>query len=420
MTTDAIPFLLTAKQLQTCCRDVDSTHCYWINLLQKDLNSDIYTSADKEKDRLTFSDSQRRTDTRETLSATYVISDKVNRVRSKGAKSLRSACSLDVDPEGESGLYLLRPSLLPQMEELITKKKELINNAVSHRETETNNKSVEVEGNKEEEPCGGCNGVTSLLFGISGLVFRSVPVNPWALPVFHELLLRGVFPSECEPVRLLGQRLETLLAPYGVSLISERGGLRLTAQPMGSVGKVFARNASDNINHVTVSLNLDLLAVLLFSLPDWRLLWSHDPRFLKQFELHPPPGTSFHPFSLFPEHFSFDISFWTGPTWEENKFHAVVREASHGTVEQVKLIDTFSHPDLSQTSYCYRLIYHSHTHALSHTQALKFHKHLESLLSSRLKVSIRQLDISLLEEQGFNLSFFQRPHNYRQKSVCDC
>uniref|UniRef100_A0A8D3ADX9 FDX-ACB domain-containing protein n=1 Tax=Scophthalmus maximus TaxID=52904 RepID=A0A8D3ADX9_SCOMX len=318
MTTESIPFLIKAKRLQTCCRDIDSSHCYWIHPLQKDLDSDIRTPADKEKDQLTLSDTQGRTDTPDTLVARVC------------------ACSLDEDAEGESSVYILRPSLLPQMEDL--------------------------------------------LFGISGLVFRSVPVNIWALPVFHELLLRGVFPSDCEPIKLLGQRLKKLLAPHGVSLITAQGGLRLIAQPMGLVGQHVS---------ITFSLNLDLLAVLLFSLPDWRLLWSHDPRLLKQFGPRPSPGTSFHPFSLFPEHFSFDISFWTGPTWEEKKFRAVVREASHGTVEQVKLVDTFSHPDLSQTSYCYRLIYHSHTHALSHTQALQFHKHLESLLSSRLQVTIR-------------------------------
>ncbi|KAM9348581.1 ferredoxin-fold anticodon-binding domain-containing protein 1 [Symphorus nematophorus] len=381
MTTETIPFLLTAKQLQACCRDIDSAHCYWIHLLQKDLDSDAHTSTDKTKDLFL--------DTRDTASATCVTSDKADRTRSKGAESLRSACSLDVDPEGESELHVLRPSLIPQMEELLSKKEVLINNAGSRGENEGNDKSVEVEGLKNEGPCGASNGVTSFLFGISGVVFRNVSINPWALPSFHELLLRGVFSSECKPIKLFGQRLEMLLTPYGVSLVSEQGGLRLMAQPMGLVGRVIKGNASNNITKVTVSLNLDLLAVLLFSLPDWRLLWSHDPRFLKQFTLRPSPGKPFRPFSLFPEHISFDISFWTGPTWEERKFHAVVREASHGTVEQVKLIDTFSHPDLSQTSYCYRLTYHSHTHALSHTQALQFHKHLESLLSSRLQVTIR-------------------------------
>ncbi|XP_074468290.1 ferredoxin-fold anticodon-binding domain-containing protein 1 isoform X1 [Sebastes fasciatus] len=385
MTTETIPFLLTAKQLQACCRDVDSTHCYWIHPLQKD------SDASTDRDELTILDSRGHADTRDTLSATYVTSDKVDKVRSKGAESLR-ACPLDVDPEGESVFYyMLRPSLLPQMEELLTGRdelEELMNNAGSHGENEENNKSVEVEGHEEEEPCGGCNGVTSLLFGISGLVFRNMSVNLWALPAFHQLLLRGVFPPQCEPMKLLRQQLETLLAPYGVSLITEQGGLRLMAQPQGLIGRVLASDNSGVVS-VTVSLNLDLLAVLLFSLPDWRLLWSHDPRFLQHFALCPSPGEPFHPFSLFPEHFSFDISFWTGLTWEERKFRAVIREAGHGTVEQVKLIDMFSHPDLSQTSYCYRLIYHSHTHALSHTQALQFHKDLETLLTSRLQTTIR-------------------------------
>lgn len=389
MATETIPFLLRAKQLQACCCEVDTTHCYWIHLLQKDPNSD-HTSTDKAKDPLTFLDSRGCTDAQDTPSTTRASSNKVDRVRSKGAESLRSACSPDVDPEVESGVYVLRPSLFPQMEELLTKKEELINSAGIHGEIEGNNKSAEVEGHNYEGPLGGCNGVASLI-GISGLVFRNVSISLWALPSFHELLLRGVFPSECKPITLLGERLETLLAPFGVSLVEEQGGLCLTAQPIGLVGRVFASSASNNVAHVSVnvSLNLDILAVLLFSLPNWRMLWSHDPHFSKQFALRPSPGQAFQPFSLFPEHISFDISFWTGSVWEERKFHAVVREASHGTVEQVKLIDRFSHPDLSQTSYCYRLTYHSHTHALSHTQALKFHKHLESLLSSRLQVTIR-------------------------------
>lgn len=391
MKTDTIPFLLTAKQLQSCCHDVDSTHCYWIPLVQKDLSSDTLASTDKSKDGLMFLDSRGGTETSDTPDTPCVTSEKTDRARRKGTESLKSACSLDIDPEGESGLYMLRPSLLPQMAELLTKKGELIINADGCGENEGNNKSVEAEGPKDEGPCGSCNGVNSFLFGISGVVFRNVSVNLWALPSFHELLLRGVFPSEFKPIKLLGQRLKKLLAPYGVSLVTEQRGLRLIAQPMGLVGRVFAGVTRNNVGHiiVTVSLNLDLLAVLLFSIPDWRLLWSHDPRFLKQFALRPSPGKPFHPFSLYSEHISFDISFWTGPTWEEKKFHAVVREASHGTVEQVKRIDAFSHPDLSQTSYCYRLTYHSHTHALSHTQALEFHKNLESLLASQLHVTIR-------------------------------
>lgn len=387
MTTETIPFLLTAKQLQTSYCDVDSAHCYWINLIQKDLSPDAEASAAKETD--SCSNSQGLSDIQNASLPTCVTSNKADRVRSRGAESFRSACSVDVDPDEESCLFLLRPSLLPQMEMPQFTKEERIIDAEGHVESER--KNISAGENEKEGPRWDCNGVTSFLLGISGLVFKNVHINLWAMPAFHELLITGVFPAECEPIKLLGQRLETLLSPYGISLITESRGLRLTAAPMGLVGRIFEGKACNNTSHIsiTVSLNLDLLAVLLFSLPDWRILWSHDKRFLKQFELHLLPGEPFQPFSLYPEHFSFDISFWTGPVWEERKFHAAVREASLGTVEQVKLIDTFSHPDLSQTSFCYRLTYRSHTHALSHTQALHFHQQLESLLSSQLQVTIR-------------------------------
>lgn len=371
MTTESVPYLLAAKWLQLCCQGVDNSQCYWIHLLQRDLAShseEQDPGCSKSPD--TWSDA----------------SGKETWIRNKGAESLRPAFS----PEAESGLYLLRPSLLPQLEKFLTKKEEMINSKRPQVVNEENKRS-EVEVNEKDGAPEGCDGTGSLFRGISGVVFRNVPISSWALPAFHQLLLRGVFPSVSEVVKLLGHKLEKLLSPYGVSIVAETGALRLMAQPMGLVGKVFSSDSADTNNHVTViaSLNLDLLAVLLFSLPDWRLLWSHDSRFTKQFSLLPPPGTLVRPLSLFPEPFSFDISFWTGPAWEEKLFHAAVREASLGTVEQVKLMDTFSHPDLSQTSFCYRLTYRSHTHAMSHTQALTFHKQLELLLSSRLQVTIR-------------------------------
>ncbi|KAM4544483.1 ferredoxin-fold anticodon-binding domain-containing protein 1 [Odontesthes bonariensis] len=376
LATESVSFLIAAKRQLTFCCGTHSSKCYLIRLLQRDL----FTS-----------EADRALGHKPETPPASVASDKVDGIRCKGDERLRRACFFDVDAELESGLYVLRPSLLPQMKEPPTNEEATADSAGPRDESEESSRSAEVEGKASDEACGDSNGVTGSLSGVSGVVFRNLPVSLWAPPASHELLLRGVFPSERETIKLLGRKLETLLAPYGVSIVTEDEGLHLTAQPMGSVGKVFADNTSDNSSYVSISisLNLDLLAVLLYSLPDWRLLWSRDQRFLRQFLPRPPPGTPFRPFSLFPEPFSFDISLWTGPEWDEKKFHAAVREASRGTVEHVKLIDTFSHPDLSQTSYCYRLVYHSHTHALSHKHALKFHKRLESLLSSRLQVIIR-------------------------------
>lgn len=349
MAMESMPSLLTAQRLHTCSHGVDNAHWYWIQLAEKELSADKLDSS----------------------------SDKVDRVRSKEGE--------DAASKGKSAIYVLRPSLLPQIEELFTKKEEYGNSAGSNEENGENDETS--EGHTHVGHTGVYNCAPSL-FGMSGLVFRNVSINLWALPSFHQLVFKGIFPSESKPITLLGQRLESLLGPYGVSLVKEQEGLSLTAKPMGVVGNLFARNNADH-SSITVCLNLDLLAVLLFKLPDWRLLWSHDRRFLKQFAVRPLPGAAFHPLSLYPEPFIFDISFWTGSMYREKEFHAVVREASCGTVERVKLIDRFSHPELSQTSYCYRLAYRSHTHALAHSQALHFHKQLESLLSSRLQVTIR-------------------------------
>ncbi|KAM9781130.1 ferredoxin-fold anticodon-binding domain-containing protein 1 isoform X2 [Syngnathus typhle] len=336
MMTETLPLLITAKQLHLGCPDIDHTLFYWIHTCQKELDCEACTSARESE--------------------------------GKGVDGIRSLCSPDVDLEGETAVYMLRPSLRPLME-------------VAKTSVETEMEKKDLKGIHLD------HGVASSLVGVSGLVFQNVPVKHWALPVFHELLFTGVLHKKYEPVKVLEQTLGTLLAPYGVSLVTKQEGLHLVAQPMGLIGKVLTNNTSDV--SVTVSLNLDLLAVLMFSFPDWRLLWSHDPRFSQQFAIRPTPGTPFATYSLYPEIFSFDISFWTEMAWEEKKFHGLVREASCGTVEHVKLIDQFSHPDLSQTSYCYRLVYHSHTHALSHTQAIQFHKRLESLLSSCLEVTIR-------------------------------
>ncbi|XP_077596897.1 ferredoxin-fold anticodon-binding domain-containing protein 1 [Stigmatopora nigra] len=363
MVTETLPLLLTAKQLQLCCSDIDPTLMYLIHACQKEMSTEACSNTTKElegEDRL-------------------IAKPAKNVMNCKGVEEIRSLCSSDVDLEEETALYILRPSLCTQIEALVAKKEEWTNGEEEMKNR--NIKGIKLENN------GNCK--TNLL-GISGVVFQNIPVNHWGLPAFHELLLTGLLPKKYEPLKVLEQSLGDLLTPYGISMDTKQEGLHLTAQPMGLIGKVLSSSTSDvSLLSVTVTLNLDLLAVLMFSIPDWRLLWSPDPRFSQQFVLRPTPGTPFTTYSLFPEVYSFDISFWTGSAWENQKFHSLVREASCGTVEHIKLIDKFSHPDLSQTSYCYRLIYHSHTHALSHSQALQFHKRLETLLSSSLNFIIR-------------------------------
>ena len=87
-------------------------------------------------------------------------------------------------------------------------------------------------------------------------------------------------------------------------------------------------------------LGLERIAMILFGIPDIRLFWSKDPRFLEQFA----PGTisTFNPFSKHPPCYK-DVSFWLpSAKFHENDFCDLVRDTAGDSVEDVKLVCSIS------------------------------------------------------------------------------
>ena len=72
-------------------------------------------------------------------------------------------------------------------------------------------------------------------------------------------------------------------------------------------------------------LGLERLAMVLYGIPDIRLFWSTDERFLSQFSNG--QVTSFVPFSKYPPCLK-DVSFWTGPDYHENDIHDAARNVA--------------------------------------------------------------------------------------------
>ncbi|KIK57821.1 hypothetical protein GYMLUDRAFT_749557 [Collybiopsis luxurians FD-317 M1] len=106
-------------------------------------------------------------------------------------------------------------------------------------------------------------------------------------------------------------------------------------------------------------LGLERIAMVLFSIPDIRLFWSQDERFLSQFKSG--EITTFKPYSKFPACFK-DLSFWNpegSAPLHDNDFCDVVRDVAGDLVEDVKLIDSFVHPKTNRSSSCYRINYRS-------------------------------------------------------------
>jgi phenylalanyl-tRNA synthetase alpha chain len=68
-------------------------------------------------------------------------------------------------------------------------------------------------------------------------------------------------------------------------------------------------------------IGLDRLAMALFDIPDVRLLWSTDPRFISQFSgavKNPEEKVQFKLYSKYPACYK-DITFWIPQDYSENK-----------------------------------------------------------------------------------------------------
>ncbi|ELK26507.1 Phenylalanyl-tRNA synthetase, mitochondrial [Myotis davidii] len=92
-------------------------------------------------------------------------------------------------------------------------------------------------------------------------------------------------------------------------------------------------------------LGLERLAMILYDIPDIRLFWSEDERFLKQFHVSDiNQKVKFQPLSKYPAVIN-DISFWLpSENYTENDFYDLVRTIGGDLVEKVDLIDKFEHP----------------------------------------------------------------------------
>ncbi|KAF1929233.1 phenylalanyl-tRNA synthetase mitochondrial precursor [Didymella exigua CBS 183.55] len=139
-------------------------------------------------------------------------------------------------------------------------------------------------------------------------------------------------------------------------------------------------------------LGLERIAMLLYGIPDIRLFWSKDSRFLSQFSEAGPLRT-FVPFSKFPACFK-DVSFWLaadkGPrSFHENDVMEIAREVCGDLVEDVRLVDEFEHPKTARRSLCYRVNYRSLERTLTNEETNTLHEKLRTLLVARLGVELR-------------------------------
>ncbi|XP_030623478.1 phenylalanine--tRNA ligase, mitochondrial [Chanos chanos] len=137
-------------------------------------------------------------------------------------------------------------------------------------------------------------------------------------------------------------------------------------------------------------LGLERLAMVLYGIPDIRLFWSEDERFLKQFHLPDiDDPVIFQPLSKYPPLLN-DISFWLPPEgYAENDFYDLVRSIGGDLVEKVTLVDQFTHPKTQKVSHCYRIIYRHMERTLSQEEVRVIHQAIEQAAEQELGVEGR-------------------------------
>ena len=108
---------------------------------------------------------------------------------------------------------------------------------------------------------------------------------------------------------------------------------------------------------------LERLAIASMDLPDIRLLWSQDPRVIKQLHL----GRKFVEVSKFPP-ITRDISFVVTNDFIPNNYFDLIRDIGGDLVEQVELLDKYQDEKKfgpGKISYTYRVVYRSNERTLT-------------------------------------------------------
>ncbi|NWW58906.1 FDXA1 protein, partial [Ifrita kowaldi] len=261
---------------------------------------------------------------------------------------------------------------------------------------------------------------------LSGPVFRQCRITPHSMPVFHEMLVvlavrRG---TENSWIQMLVDNIETTMSSLHQAISGVKPSISLQEatsfgtelndfaafecqlgeiqhflcvgtdpDPSGSCVGVI-RTAPDELKRselvvVSASLNLDLLAMLLCGISDWRMLWTSDRRFLQQF----PEGELrlFKSFSLYPPSYVHDVSFWVpdGEEFDEVAFHTLARRVSGEMVVSIQLRDSFQQPGTGRRSLCYRVTFQSCDRALGCREAAEMQLRFREEMQQCLGVTLR-------------------------------
>ncbi len=154
----------------------------------------------------------------------------------------------------------------------------------------------------------------------------------------------------------------------------------------GSVLKLLGVDP-DVYNGWAFGFGLERLAILSMDLPDIRLLWSSDPRVIRQLNL----GQKYKEVSKYPAIIR-DISFVVPNTFVPNNYFDLIRDIGGDLIEEVALIDEYKDGAKfgeDKKSYTYRITYRSIERTLTNDEIEPLQKKIEAETATQFGAAIR-------------------------------
>lgn len=216
-------------------------------------------------------------------------------------------------------------------------------------------------------------------FLVCGDVYRKDEIDHKHYPIFHQV--EGVCLTDQDPLEHLKSELSGLIKylfpnceyrfnndyfPFvepGLEVEIKFNNAWIEVLGCGVIHNKILDNLNINKKGFAFGLGLDRLAMILFDIPDIRLFWTDDPRFLSQFT-----NSNIIKFKPYPtlKSITKDISFWinkdevvsldTTFNWLNiNDFYETIREVSNDTIKSVSVLDKFFHPKKLLYSMTFRL-----------------------------------------------------------------
>lgn len=250
---------------------------------------------------------------------------------------------------------------------------------------------------------------------VCGDVYRKDAIDITHYPIFHQIdafylvpknidvkqdlrmkltgLIKHLFGKECSYKLLEDVQHKDVYFPFTIDSLEievdfplENGEIKkLEVLGAGTVHpEIMKELGLENKQAWAFGLGLERLAMILFDIPDIRLFWSNDPRFLNQFI--DGKITKFKPYSKYEKCYK-DVTFFINDAFTYNDFCSIVRdEDKNDVIESISLIDEFSKN--KKISHCYRIVYRSMLHTLKNIE-------IDSIQNSIRKRLINELNLEL-------------------------